>query len=234
MIDIRIDGVLVGTPRPFGPEGRTSTIASRYPQSEPVAVTLAGLAGDQVADTKNHGDADKAIHHYPRDHYPAWIEELQPGAPSFLGVVGAFGENISTSGITEADVCIGDTLRAGTALLQVAQGRQPCWKLNVRFDTKDMAKRVQTTGRTGWYYRVLEPGEVALGDRLVLETRPQPDWSVARVLHVLYHDTLNREALAAIADLPELAEGWRRLAARRLDTMRVEDWSARLGAPEPA
>lgn len=234
MIDIRIDAVLTGTPRPFGPEGRTSSIASRYPSPHPVAVGAAGLAGDQVADTRNHGDADKAIHHYPRDHYAAWVADLQPGAPTILGVVGAFGENLSTSGLTEADVCVGDCFRAGTALLQVSQARQPCWKLNVRFDAPDMAKRVQTTGRTGWYYRVLEPGVVGLGDRLVLEDRPQPDWTLARILHVLYHDMLNADALAAIAQLPELAQGWRRLAARRLETRAVEDWSGRVDTPQPA
>ncbi|SOD97186.1 MOSC domain-containing protein [Caenispirillum bisanense] len=228
MIDIRIDGVLTGTPRAFGPDGRTSTIASRYPASGPVAVGPDGFAGDAVADTRNHGGADKAVHHYPRDHYTAWVADLQPGAPTILGEVGAFGENISTSGITEEDVCIGDCFRAGSALVQVSQARQPCWKLNVRFATPDMAKRVQTTGRTGWYYRVLDPGEIGLGDRLVLESRPQPEWSLARILHVLYHDTLNRDALAAIAGIPELADGWRRLAARRLETMKVEDWSARL------
>lgn len=234
MTELRITTVLIGTPRPFGPPGRTSTIASRYPVAEPVAVGPDGFTGDQVADTKNHGDVDKAVHHYPRDHYATWVDDLQPGAPAILNVVGAFGENLSTTGITEADVCVGDTYRIGTALLQVSQARQPCWKLNVRFNTADMAKRVQTTGRTGWYYRVLEAGEIGPGSAMTLVDRPQPEWSLARVLHVLYHDMLNRDALSAIAEMPQLAAGWRRLAARRLETMAVEDWSERLGSRTPA
>ncbi|WP_404384730.1 MOSC domain-containing protein [Caenispirillum salinarum] len=228
MTDIRIDAVLTGTPRAFGPKGNTSSIAARYPVSEPVAVTPEGLAGDQVGDPTVHGDADKAIHHYPRDHYAAWITDLAP-APSFLAEVGAFGENISTSGITEETVCAGDVFRLGTARVQVSQGRQPCSKLNQRFDRKDMAKQVQDTGRSGWYYRVLEPGMVAPGDRLVLEARPNPDWTLARILHVLYVDTLNRADLEAIAGLPELAKGWRKIAAKRLERNAVEDWSPRIG-----
>jgi MOSC domain-containing protein YiiM len=227
MTDIRIDAVLTGTPRPFGPKGAPSSIASRYPRAEPVAVTLAGLENDAVGDTRVHGDADKAIHHYPRDHYATWIAELAP-APSFLAEVGAFGENISTSGLTEADVCAGDIFRLGTARVQVSQGRQPCFKLNQRFERKDMAMRVQNTGRSGWYYRVLEPGYVRHGDRLVLEERPNPEWSLARILSVLYVDTMNLEALEAIAGLPELANGWRKLAARRLEKRAVEDWTPRI------
>lgn len=164
--------------------------------AHPVAVTVDGLAGDRVGDTRVHGDADKAIHHYPRDHYAAWIKDLAP-APAFLAEVGAFGENISTTGITEETICVGDILRLGTARVQVSQGRQPCSKLNIRFGRKDMAKRVQNTGRSGWYYRVLEPGLVGPGDRLVLEERPNADWPLSRILHVLYIDTLNRADLEA-------------------------------------
>lgn len=228
MTDIRIDAVLVGTPRAFGPKDVPSTIAARYPASVPLAVGPEGFASDAVGDRKNHGGLEKAVHHYPRDHYAAWIADLAP-APSFLAEVGAFGENISTAGLTEDSVCIGDVFRAGTAVLQVSQARQPCWKLNVRFGRKDMATRVQDSGRTGWYYRVLEPGEIGPGDRLVLEDRPQASWTLARILRVLYVDTLNTDALSALAAMPELNEGWRRLAARRLETNKVEDWSARLG-----
>lgn len=229
MTDIRIDAVLTGTPRAFGPKAEPSTIAARYPVAHPVAVTVDGLAGDRVGDTRVHGDADKAIHHYPRDHYAAWIKDLAP-APAFLAEVGAFGENISTTGITEETICVGDILRLGTARVQVSQGRQPCSKLNIRFGRKDMAKRVQNTGRSGWYYRVLEPGLVGPGDRLVLEERPNADWPLSRILHVLYIDTLNRADLEAIATLPELTAGWRKIAVKRLETNGVEDWSRRMGS----
>jgi MOSC domain-containing protein YiiM len=128
-------------------------------------------------------------------------------------------------------VCIGDVFDLGTARVQVAQGRQPCWRLNVRFGKKDMARRVQATGRTGWYYRVLTPGIVSPGDRLLLVHRPNPSWPLTRLLDILYRDTFNAEALAAVKELPELAESWRGLARSRLARQDVEDWTRRLTTP---
>lgn len=145
-----------------------------------------------------------------------------------LGAPGAFGENISTEGPTEAEVAVGDIFRLGTALVQVSQGRQPCWKLNRRFGVADMARRVQESGRTGWYYRVLQPGVVAPGDRLELVDRVAPEWTLGRLWHALYVDRLNLGELQGIAGLDVLAEGWRRYAIRRLESGRVEDWSRRL------
>lgn len=91
-----------------------------------------------------------------------------------------------------------------------------------------MARRVQLTGRTGWYYRVLEPGTVAPGDRLELIDRPAPDWSLRRLWHALYVDRMNLAELEGMAALDVLAEGWRNHAVRRLESRRVEDWSKRL------
>ena len=205
MTDIPITALMVGKPAPFGPPGRESAIA-KTPVDGPLEVGPEGFLLDGQADRKNHGGPEKAIHHYPLDHHASWRKDLGPEVPH-LGNPGAFGENIATSGLTETEVCIGDHFRAGTVLLQVAQGRQPCWKLNHRFGVPDMAKRVQNTGRTGWYYRVLETGRIAPGDRLTLIDRPQPDWPLARIAALLYRDTMNRTALAEMAELPELAEG---------------------------
>ncbi|WP_448202593.1 MOSC domain-containing protein [Azospirillum sp. sgz302134] len=230
MTDVEIRAVLVGKVAPFGPAGRSSAIA-KTPVDSPRAVGPDGFLDDEQADRVNHGGRDKAIHHYPLDHHPVWREELGTAVP-LLGNPGAFGENIATRDLTEADVCIGDRFRAGGVVLEVAQARQPCWKLNHRFGVPDMAKRVQTTGRTGWYYRVLETGEIAPGDRLSLIDRPHPHWSLARLLHVLYVDTMNRDALAEMAELSVLAQGWRTLAARRLERNAVEDWDGRLKGKE--
>ncbi|MBP2312202.1 MOSC domain-containing protein [Azospirillum soli] len=226
MTETTIRTVLVGKAAPFGPPGRTSAIA-KTPVDGPRKVGPEGFLEDEQADRRVHGGPEKAIHHYPLDHHPAWRDDLGGDVP-FLGQPGAFGENLSTLGLTEADVCVGDVFRAGSAVLQVTQGRQPCWKLNHRFGVPDMAKRVQTTGRTGWYYRVLEPGEIGAGDTLSLIERPHSDWSLTRLLHVLYVDTLNREALAQMAALPVLAQAWRTLAERRLERGAVEDWNGRL------
>ncbi|TKA97321.1 MOSC domain-containing protein [Cereibacter changlensis] len=196
----------------------------------PLALGPEGLEGDEQADRRVHGGVEKAVHHYPFEHYAAWRAEL--GALPTLAGPGGFGENISSSGPTEATVAVGDIFRLGTALLQVSQGRQPCWKLNRRFGTPDMARRVQQTGRTGWYYRVLQPGVVAPGDRLELVDRLAPDWTLHRLWHALYIDRLNKGELQGIAALDVLAEGWRNYAVRRLDSGRVEDWTKRLDGPQ--
>ena len=226
MIDLPIAAVLTGKAVPFGPPGRTSAI-HKTPADRPRPVGLQGFLDDEQADRRVHGGPDKAIHHYPLDHHAAWRTELGDGVPH-LGTAGAFGENLATRGVTEAEVCLGDRLRAGTVLLEVAQARQPCWKLNHRFGVPDMARRVQASARTGWYYRVIETGSIAAGDRLSLVERPCPDWPLARLLRVLYVDTQDRAALAAMAALPALAQSWRILAERRLERGVVEDWTGRL------
>lgn len=218
--------VLVGAVKPLLDDERLSGI-DKHPVEGPWRITRTGLIGDAQADLKNHGGLEKALHQYPRDHYPTWVSEI--AAHPLLDQPGAFGENLCTTGWTEADVCIGDVIRFGTAKLQVSQGRQPCWKLNKRFGRNDMAYAVQMTGRTGWYYRVLEEGMANNGDYLVLEHRPQPDWPLTRLTRLLYRDTKAREELAVMATIPELAEGWRQLALRRVETSKTEDWSKRLG-----
>lgn len=228
---IGIGAVLAGRAVPFGRPGKVSAIA-KHPVDGPRAVGIDGIEGDEQGEKKIHGGPDKAVHHYPFDHYAAWRAELadQPaGSPALLREPGAFGENLSTTGLTEAGLCLGDVWRAGTALLQVAQSRQPCWKLNVRFGVPDMAVRVQNSGRTGWYWRVLEPGTIGPGDRMAPVERPRPDWTLARVQHLLYVDVLNRDALAALLEVDGLPASWRKLAENRLARGKVEDWSARLG-----
>jgi MOSC domain-containing protein YiiM len=118
--------------------------------------------------------------------------------------------------------------RLGSALVELSQARQPCWKLNLRFGLPDMARRVQDSGRTGWYLRVLVPGSVAAGDRMTLTARPNPGWDLARVQRLLYRDAVDREALAEFAGLAGLSASWRALAMRRLKSGAFEDWAPRL------
>ena len=121
---------------------------------------------------------------------------------------------------------------SGGVLLEVSQGRQPCWKLNDRFGVPAMARRVQDSGRTGWYYRVLQPGSVQAGDALVLVARPLPQWPLARIIAVLYHQPFDAAVLQALAALP-LTPSWQRLVQGRLARGAAEDWQARLDGPPP-
>ena len=166
-----------------------------------------GLDGDEQADRSAHGGPDKALHHYPADHIAAWAADLPESADRFRP--GGFGENISTTGITEADLCIGDVIEVGGCVIQVSHGRQPCWKFAAHMGREDFAYRVRKTGRTGWYYRVLTPGEVGLCDMMRLVERPQPDWTLARVITAHFDPKLDASIASALADLPELAAAWR-------------------------
>ena len=152
-------GRAVPCTRPDGSPGGRSAIA-KQPVAGPVQVGPEGLEGDEQGDRRVHGGPDKAVHQYALEHYAAWRADL--GALPVLDAPGAFGENLASAGVTEATLCWGDRVRIGSVLLEVAQSRQPCWKLNLRFGHKDMARRLQDTGRTGWYWRVLEPGQQGL------------------------------------------------------------------------
>jgi MOSC domain-containing protein YiiM len=216
----------VGQVRPLGPEGRPSAIAKEAVR-DLRRITAFGLEGDAQADLQHHGGPDKALHHYPREHYAAWRSALPDRAGLF--VPGGFGENLSTQGLTEDTVCLGDIFSLGSALVQVAQGRKPCWKLNARFGVEDMARRVQDTGRTGWYYRVLEEGDVAVGAGLTLVERPCPHWPLSRLWRVLNQSPADRESLAEVAALQVLAPGWRETARKRLESGEAEGLKQQLG-----
>lgn len=223
----RVEAVLSGRALPYTRPGTRSAIAKQV-LAGPVAVQPSGLAGDEQGDPRAHGGTDKAVHHYAFEHYMPWRAEL--GALPVLTRPGAFGENLSTTGCTESDICLGDRLRIGTVVLEVSQSRQPCWKLNDRFGRPDMAQLVQQTGRTGWYYRVIEPGLLQAGDDVRLVARPHPAWPLQRLIDTLYRRTLDAATLGEMLALP-LTPSWRRLVDARLARRAVEDWAARLDGP---
>lgn len=226
----RVHAVLTGRAIPYTRAGTLSAIAKQLRPGR-IAVELDGLEGDEQGDTKVHGGPDKAVHFYAYEHYPRWIDQL--GAIPVLSGPGAFGENLSTHGVDEHTICLGDRLRIGSATFEVSQARQPCWKLNDRFGLTTMARMVQATMRTGWYCRVISIGDVSAGDTIRLLERPYPAWPLARLLGLLYGPWADRLEFVAALDLP-LVASWRRLLERRLATGQVEDWGVRLDGPATA
>ncbi|KRC28987.1 MOSC domain-containing protein [Acidovorax sp. Root219] len=220
----QVTAVLRGSAVPFSSRPGSRSAIAKQAVTGPVCVDAAGVQGDEQGDPRIHGGPDKAVHQYPLDHYALWRSEL--GHLPVLERPGAFGENIASTGMAETDLCWGDRVRMGGVLLEVTQTRQPCWKLNTCFGLPDMALRLQRTGRTGWYYRVLEPGTVQAGDAIALVARPHPAWPLARVIEVLYHRALDAAQLRELAALP-LPPSWQKLVARRLEQGTVEDWSRR-------
>lgn len=202
-----IDALLVGMPRPF--RGADHSAIAKSPVTGAIGITWDGLVGDGVADPIHHGGWDKAIHLYPQDHYD-WWRDRKPGHPLF-DAPGAFGENIASRGLTEAQLCLGDRFTLGSAVVEISHGRQPCWKLDHRFGTRDIMATIVKTARAGLYFRVIRQGEAETGTRMNLIDRPLPDWSMERVFRLLIGGGHKGdvEGVRALADMPLLAEAWR-------------------------
>lgn len=197
---------------------------------EPVAGAVrlgrTNLEGDGQADTVHHGGPDKAVLAYSAEHYAGWRQTM--GKPSLP--FGAFGENFTVTGLTEADVCIGDTWQVGDeAVVQVSQPRQPCWKLARRWRIKTLALDVQQTGRTGWYFRVLTEGSVAAGMRLVLQERPHQDWTVERANRVMHTEKSDIATALELAAIPLLSENWRTTLTRRANKQEPDSQKRLIG-----
>ncbi len=204
----RLKSLNIGRPTHFeGPESWTSGIY-KSPITGRVRLSPDNLAGDGQADLTVHGGVDKAVCVYSLDHYPFWRDELgvRECGP------GWFGENFSVEGQTESQVAVGDTYRVGTAVVQISQPRAPCWKLGRRWHRLDMPKLVVESGRTGWYLRVLEAGDVERGDGLTLVERPFPHLTIdaANAARHRRGGSIDIEAARELANCPALAEAWRR------------------------
>ena len=219
IVTARIMSVQVGVPRELGHDGASEAFDRPWtsgifktPVAGPVFVGVDHLAGDRQADLTVHGGRDKAVCCYSADHYPGWAGILWDE----VGAFGAFGENLSIAGVTEDDVCIGDIWAAGDLWLQVSQPRQPCWKLARKWRIPDLTNQVITTGRTGWYFRVLHEGEVAAGMLLTLVERTTPDWTITAANQAMHGRPRNNAAAAVLAAVPALSDAWRETLAKRV------------------
>lgn len=187
----------------------------KRPVAGPVRVEPETIVGDGVADRVNHGGPDKAILGYAASHYPLWQAELGLPAEGTLDTGhGAFGENLTLAGQTEADVCVGDVYAAGDVVLEVSQPRQPCWKLGWRWWSKQMPAHVMATGRTGWYFRVRQTGELTAGLAVTLLDRPFDRLTVAALNDMMYG---RREVSDEAIECEALSAGWREYLRRSRD-----------------
>ena len=204
--------VRIGTAARLGDNGPL-TGYRKHPVAGPVAIGPLGLEGDVQVNRRYHGGPEKAVYGYPLSGYDGWRAEF-PQLGERFGP-GAMGENLVVAGQDEASLHIGDIVRAGTALLQVAQIREPCSTFTAVLGTTKVARAMVKSGRCGWYYRVLEPGAVTAGDAHVVVDRPNPDWPVAR-LAAIAAGSGTVEALAELARLPGLTPAWQARAAEML------------------
>ena len=199
----RLISIQVGVPSTHKDEhGEWTSGFFKSPVASPVRVLDACIEGDGQADLKHHGGPDKAILAYSADHFEAWNNEL---GNDFSG--GAFGENLTVSGLTETDVCIGDQWQIGGAILEVTQPRQPCWKLGRRWGDNSLPKLVVQSGRSGWYLRVLQTGLISSDSPILRLNRPNPDWTIERANDTFYRGISDEKIV--LASVSELSEAWR-------------------------
>ena len=186
------------------------------------------LAGDGQADLENHGGPDKAVNAYPAEHYSRWRPVLDCGEIEF----GGFGENFTTEGLLEGEVCIGDVFALASAMVQISQPRQPCWKLARRWRKKEFAMLVETSGFTGWYFRVLQEGFVEQQTPIRLLGRPYPEWTVTRANQIMHDSGEEREAMRKLAACPALSRSWQATLEKRIEMSAVSRRGQRLSGPE--
>lgn len=205
--------VHVGRVAPLGP-GNIRSGFFKQPATGRVAAGEFGLAGDEQADLKVHGGPDKAVYAYPSEGYAAWIEDFPARARTL--VPGGMGENLVTAGLSEDELHIGDIMRIGTAVLQVTQPRQPCFKLGLYHREPKMVRRMIETARCGWYLRVVEPGDLGAGDRIDILERQEKGWSIRRFAALIALKSIDTETLSEVIAMPGVAEVWKLRALRML------------------
>jgi MOSC domain-containing protein YiiM len=185
----------------------------KVPVEGRVRVRTLNLEGDGQADLKVHGGVDKAVYAYSTEHYPAWSRELgETGLP-----LGWFGENLTVEGMLEEEVRIGDVYRIGTALFQVSQPRTPCHKLEAKSGRAGFARRFVLSGRSGFYLRVLEEGEVGAGDAVERVRRDPIPLTIREANDLAFaEDEKDLDVLGRAARIESLSEGWSRRFRQRL------------------
>jgi len=210
---VKLVSVNVGLSREIDWRGQQiRTSIWKTPVGGRVRVSRLNLEGDKQSDLSVHGGPDKAVYAYPSEHYRYWLREL----PGMDLPWGAFGENFTTDGLLEDDVRIGDTLQVGSAAFRITQPRLPCYKLGVRFGREDMVRRFLTSGRSGFYLKVLSEGEVGAGDGIELTDRDEHDVTVADIVALYRRDAGNQTLLHRASELPALPESWRDYFRKRL------------------
>ena len=203
---MKLISVNVGLPREVTWSGGTvKTGIFKQPVQGAIRVHRLNLDGDKQADLSVHGGPDKAVYAYPVEHYAYWRGELPDRELSW----GNFGENLTTEGLDERVVQIGDRFRMGTVELVVTQPRLPCYKLGIRFTRPDMVKRFLESRRTGFYFAVAQEGELSGGDAIELVARQAKSLTVAEITRLYAFQKDDHEMLQRAVQLEPLPENWR-------------------------
>lgn len=202
---MKLISVNVGRPRLVMSKGRAvSTGIFKEPVRGRIFLRELNLDGDRQADLSVHGGPSKAVYAYPAEHYQYWQEQL-PGVNLPWGM---FGENFTTEGLDEVGVRIGDRFSVGSTVLMVTEPRMPCYKLGIKFGRTDIIKRFLASGRTGFYFAVVQEGEVGAGDSIELVERDEHNITVADITRLYAHDKADLETMRRALEVKALPESW--------------------------
>ena len=211
--DAKLISVNVGLPRLVTSNGdKVSTGIFKQPLTDRVMLRTLNLEGDGQADLSVHGGPSKAAYVYPSEHYDYWKREL----PDIELPWGMFGENFTTAGIFESELNIGDKFRVGSAVVAVSEPRMPCYKLAIKFDRPDIVKRFLASERTGFYFAVLQEGDVGAGDAIQLMERSEHSLKVSDVTRLYTREKNNSQLLRRAIEVDALPESWRSYFQHRL------------------
>ena len=195
----------------------------------PLYLSVEGLAGDECADKEHHGGLDRALHQYPLEHYAYWQEKYGDNSDNKAHwQAGGMGENMSSIGMTEDTVCLGDRYQWGEAIIEVSQPRSPCFKLNKRWGIESLSVDMQEVSRCGWLYRVIQPGMVSVNEPLELIARVDNAMTINAVCQAFFGEPLNKVGLLKLQQQDKLSDSLMDKVLQRIATNQVESWSFRL------
>ena len=210
---MKVVAVSVGRPREAQWRGRkVQTAIFKAPISSRAFVTRENVEGDLQSDLSVHGGPEKAVYAYPAEHYDFWRRELPDAELPW----GAFGENLTTEGLLEDEVWIGDRYQVGTTELVVTQPRMPCYKLAIRFGHADVVKRFLKSRRSGFYLAVGREGDIGAGDVIERLARNDKRLTIADVVSLYATNSENQTLLESASEHPSLPAAWREYFRKRL------------------
>jgi len=210
---MKLKSVNLSLPKDIVHAGKTVTTGIfKEPVEGRVMLRRLNLEGDGQADLWGHGGSFRAVYVYSFENYAYWAREL--GRDDFG--LGQFGENFTVEGMLDDEICVGDVFRIGGALVEVSQPRVPCYKLAIKMGIEGFQNRFLASGRVGFYFRVLEEGEVGAGDRIELVRRDPRGITVREVNSLLYFDKENLDGASKALSIPALSHGWKGSFAERL------------------
>ncbi|MBF8298069.1 MAG: domain containing protein [candidate division NC10 bacterium] len=213
---MRLVSVNIGHPREVIYKGKTVTTGIfKEPVEGRIRLRTLNLDGDRQADLSVHGGLSKAAYAYPIEHYEYWREQL-PGVDLPWGM---FGENFTTEGLREDSVNIGDRFRIGSAEVMVTEPRLPCYKLAAKFGRDDIIKRFLHSGRTGFYFAVMQEGEVGTGDGIELVSRDEHRVTVADITRLYVREKDDVGTLRRAVQVTALPESWRVYFGKRIEKL---------------